>query len=58
MVPVGLAIQAERGISAGDISARLQRPYPEVLAALGSLEADGVITTDLLGRCSLTASWS
>ncbi len=58
MVPVGLAIQAERGISAGEISARLQRPYPEVLAALGSLEADGIITTDLLGRCSLTASWS
>lgn len=58
MVPVGLAIQAERGISAQELSARLQRPYPEILAALGSLEADGIITTDLLGRCSLTASWS
>ena len=54
MVPVGLAIQAERGISAQELSARLQRPYPEILAALGSLEADGIITTDLLGRCSLT----
>ena len=58
MVSVGLAIQAERGISAQELSARLQRPYPEILAALGSLEADGIITTDLLGRCSLTASWS
>jgi len=58
MVPVGLAIQAERGISAQELSARLQRPYPEILAALGSLEADGIITTDLLGRCSLTSSWS
>ena len=54
MVSVGLAIQAERGISAQELSARLQRPYPEILAALGSLEADGIITTDLLGRCSLT----
>jgi len=58
MVPVGLAIQAERGISAQELSARLQRSYPEILAALGSLEADGIITTDLLGRCSLTSSWS
>ena len=58
LVPVGLAIQAERGISAEELSARLQKPFPEILAALGSLEADGIITTDLLGRCSLTASWS
>ena len=58
LVAVGLAIQAQRGISAEELSARLQRPYPEILASLGSLEADGVITTDLLGRRSLTASWS
>ena len=57
MVPVGLAIQAERGISAQELSTRLQRPYPEILAALGSLEADGIITTDLLGRCSLTPQY-
>jgi DNA processing protein len=58
MVAIGLAIQAERGISAEELSARLHRPYPEILAAIGSLEADGIITTDLLGRCSLSASWS
>ena len=56
-VSVGLAVQAERGISAAELSARLQRPYSEVLASLVTLEADGVITTDLLGHCSLTASY-
>jgi DNA processing protein len=54
LVAIGLAIQAERGISAEELSSRLHRPYPEILAAIGSLEADGLITTDLLGRCSLT----
>lgn len=58
LVPLGLAIQAERGISAQELAARLNRPYPEILSALGTLEADGVITTDLLGRCSLTSTWT
>ena len=54
LIPVAQAIQAERGISAEALSARLHRPFPEILAAVGTLEADGIITTDLLGRCSLT----
>ena len=57
-VAIGLAVQAERGISAETLAAQLQRPYPEILSALGSLEADGIVTTDLLGRCSLTPAWS
>ena len=58
LIPVGLAVCAHRGITAGELSATLNRPYPEILAALCSLETDGVLTSDLLGRCSLTAAFS
>ena len=57
LIPVAQAIQAERGIAAEALSARLHRPFPEILAAVGTLEADGIITTDLLGRCSLTPQY-
>ena len=58
LVTVGLAVQAERGITAEQLAARLLRPYPDLLACLATLEADGILATDLLGRCSITAAWS
>ncbi|MBE6222031.1 MAG: DNA-protecting protein DprA [Bacteroidales bacterium] len=58
LIPLALAIQADRGISAEALSARLHRPYSEILSAVGTLEADGIVTTDLLGRCSLSPQFS
>jgi DNA processing protein len=57
LIPLALAIQADRGISAEALSARLHRPYSEILSSVGTLEADGIITTDLLGRCSLSPQY-
>jgi DNA processing protein len=57
LIPLALAIQADRGISAEALSARLHRPYSEILSAVGTLEADGIVTTDLLGRCSLSPQY-
>ena len=54
LIPVALAVLAQRGISPEELTASLHRPYGEILAAIGTLEADGFLTTDLLRRCSLT----
>lgn len=54
LVSVGLAIWRQRGITPGELASAVRRPYPEILSAIGTLEADGFITTDLLQRCSLT----
>ena len=54
LIPVALAVLAQRGISPEELTASLRRPYGEILAAIGTLEADGFLTTDLLRRCSLT----
>ena len=53
-IPVALAVQARRGITPEELTASLHRPYGEILSAIGTLEADGFLTTDLLRRCSLT----
>ena len=54
LIPVALAVLAQRGISPEELTASLRRPYGEILSAIGTLEADGFLTTDLLRRCSLT----
>ena len=54
LIPVALAVLAQRGISPEELAASLHRPYGEILSAIGTLEADGYLTTDLLRRCSLT----
>ena len=56
-VAVGLAVQAQRGIGLEELCGALHRPYGEILGAVGQLEADGVVTTDLLRRCSLAPGW-
>ena len=58
LIPVALAVQAQRGISPEELMAALQRPYGEILSAVSTLEADGVLSTDLLRRCSLTPQFS
>lgn len=57
LIPVALAIFRQRGIGMEELVQTLQRPYGEVLAAVGTLEADGVVTSDFLRRCSVTAAW-
>ncbi|MBR1698987.1 MAG: DNA-processing protein DprA [Bacteroidales bacterium] len=57
LIPVALAIFRQRGIGMEELAQTLQRPYGEVLAAVGTLEADGVVTSDFLRRCSVTAAW-
>ena len=54
-IPVALAVLAQRGITPEELTASLRRPYGEILAAIGTLEADGFLTTDFLRRCSLTS---
>ena len=57
LIPMALAIFRQRGIGMEELAQTLQRPYGEVLAAVGTLEADGVVTSDFLRRCSVTATW-
>ena len=57
LIPVALAVFRQRGIGMEELAQTLQRPYGEVLAAVGTLEADGVVTSDFLRRCSVTATW-
>lgn len=54
---VGQAVQECRGISVEEVAARLRQPLSEVLPAVGVLESDGYLTTDLLRRCSLAPGW-
>ena len=58
LIPVALAVLAHRGISPEELTASLHRPYGEILSAIGTLEADGFLTTDLLRRCSLSPQFS
>ena len=52
----GLAIRANRGATAEQIAADLGLGYVKVLEAIGLLEADGIVQTDLLRRCSINPS--
>ena len=54
---VGLAVQECRGISVEEVAVRLRQPLSEVLPAVGVLETEGFLTTDLLRRCSLGPDW-
>ncbi len=54
LVPIGLAIQRQRGITPEELAAQTRTLLGDVLAAIGTLEADGFISTDLLRRCSLS----
>ena len=58
LVTIGLAVQRQRGITPGELAAAVRRPYGEVLAGIGTLEADGFLTTDLLQRCSIAGKFA
>ena len=57
LIPVALAIFRQRGIGVEELIQTLRRPYGEVVAAVGTLEADGVVDTDFLRRCSVSPAW-
>ncbi len=57
-VRIGEAVKDNLGITVEALSALLILPYQEVLTAVTVMEADGILTTDLLGRCSLTPNYS
>ncbi len=57
-VRIGEAVKENLGITVDALSARLIIPYQEVLAAVTVMEADGILTMDLLGRCALTPGYS
>ena len=57
-VRIGEAVKENLGITVEALSAQLILPYQEVLTAVTVMEADGILTTDLLGRCSLTPNYS
>ena len=46
-------IRANRGVCREDIAAAVNRPFSVISAYLTMLESDGLICTDLLGRCSI-----
>ena len=45
-------VRSYPGITVDEISARLGRPYPEISAMTRLLESDGIISMDLLQRCT------
>lgn len=47
-------VHTERGIDCEGLSRALGEPYPRILEAVALLEADNVLTTDLLQRCYLS----
>lgn len=53
-VAIGLAIRDHCGIMPDSLAALLGLPIPTILEGIGLLEAAGIVTTDLLRRCSLT----
>ena len=52
-VTVGMAIREHRGIRADDLATLTGLPIGSVMESIGLLEVNGVITTDLLRRCTL-----
>ena len=57
-VRIGEAVRENTGITVDALAARLILPHQEVLTAVAIMEADGILTTDLLTRCSLTPNYA
>lgn len=51
------AVQENNGITVEELASRLMLPYAEVATAVSVMQADGILTTDILSRCSLTANY-
>ena len=58
LVDVGLAVRENRGATVEQLAGLLGRPYQDVLAHMGILEANGIVSTDIQRRCALTAAWA
>lgn len=58
LVPIGLAVQEQRGATPEQLASALGLPFSEVLSAVGRLEADGLVTTDLLRRCTIAPAYT
>ena len=58
LVNIGLTVLQQRGITPEELAAAVRRPYGEVLSGIGTLEADGFLTTDLLQRCSIARKFT
>lgn len=56
-VAIGLAVRDCCGIMPDALAARLGLPIAAVLEGIGLLEAAGIVTTDLLRRCSLAPTY-
>lgn len=57
-VAVGMAIRENRGATADDIAALTGLGIGPVQESIGLLEAGGIVTTDLLRRCALAATYA
>ncbi len=53
IVKVATAIKSRRGISTDELCVQLGMDYPELIRFVGQLEADGIVSLDLLQRCSI-----
>ena len=58
MVAVGMAVREHRGARAEDLAACTGLPFGTVMESVGLLEAHGIITTDLLRRCTLAPAYT
>ena len=55
---VGMAVREHRGIRADDLTSLTGLPITGVLEGIGLLEVNGIITTDLLRRCTLAPAYT
>ena len=55
---IGEAVRDNSGITVEALSGLLRLSYAEVATAVAIMQADGILTTDILGRCSLTPKWA
>lgn len=51
LLTVAEAIRKSRGITLDELCSTLGKPYPAISPLVLTLESDGLISTDLLGRC-------
>jgi DNA processing protein len=52
---VAEAVKKQREISLSELCATLCKPYSMIIGIASALEGDGIISIDLLGRCSINA---
>ena len=52
LIKIASAIRKNRGISLEELSGQIGKPYSETATLAGLLESEGIITMDVLQRCS------